>query len=195
LGLTIGTDVAPAGISGDFVGRVATFIGLTPPSGWLLLNGDTIGNLSSGADHESADFEDLFILFWDSMANAQAPVSTGRGASGSNDWIAGKTLTLPDARGRLVLGSGTGNSLSERVHGSTGGAETHLLTANESGLRAHNHTYQRYLGGHVEGSLNGNPNTWFNVTTVNTSTVPAADASEAHNNMQPYLALNFIVKY
>ena len=74
LGLVIGTDVAPAGADGDFVGRVTSFIGTTPPTGWLLLNGDTIGNMGSGATQADSQFEELFELFWNSMADAEAPV-------------------------------------------------------------------------------------------------------------------------
>ena len=139
LGLVIGTDVAPAGNSGDFVGRVAAFIGLFAPSGWLLLNGDTIGNLSSGAIHESADYENLFELLWDSMADTEAHVFPGRGMTAAADWGNGKTIKLPDLQGRVILGSGTGTSLTTRTHGVVGGEEQHLLTAAESGVPAHSH--------------------------------------------------------
>jgi microcystin-dependent protein len=197
LGLTIGTDVAPAGISGDFVGRVTGFVGVTPPSGWLLLNGDTIGNIASGAVQESADYEDLFVLIWNSLADSEAPVSSGRGASAANDWIAGKTLALPDLRGRSILGSGTGTDLTARIHGAKGGAETHLLTADESGVPQHTH------GGWRGGTLPqvaGDPDDGIfprSGMISNTGGVVggAQDAASAHNNMQPFLALNYIVKY
>jgi hypothetical protein len=194
LGLSIGTDVAPAGIKGDFPGRVAAYVGVTPPSGWLLLNGDTFGNLSSGADHESADYEDLFLLFWASMADEQAPVSTGRGASASVDWLNAKTLTLPDLRGRVVIGSGSGAGLTARTHGATGGEEAHLLTSAESGLRDHTHNTEDN-GGHYT----INSGTSYNVVSSYGSgtgvTGGAQNAVEAHNNMQPFLALTYVVKY
>ena len=199
LGLSIGTDVAPAGISGDFVGRVAAYIGVIPPSGWLLLNGDTFGNLSSGAVHESADLEDLFVLFWDSMADAQAPVSTGRGSSGGDDWLVGKTLTLPDVRGRAIIGSGTGAGLTGRTLGISGGEETHLLTAAQSGLPSHNHTVVLAGASWTQGDnddTNFPPgNVWRVSATRNTGNSAAQDASQAHNIMQPFLAINYIVKY
>jgi microcystin-dependent protein len=197
LGLVIGTDVAPAGISGDFVGRVTAFVGTTAPSGWLLLNGDTIGNLASGAGQESADLENLFVLFWDSMGDTEAPVSTGRGASALSDWGAGKTLKLPDLRGRTIVGSGTGTGLSARTHGSVGGAETHTLTAAQSGLPSHIHAGLN--GGAVQQIAGDDDDGIFVRLTSgqNTSTAPntATDAVQAHPNMQPYLVLNYIVKY
>jgi microcystin-dependent protein len=196
LGLAIGTDVAPAGDSGDFVGHVAAYVGVTPPSGWLLLNGDTIGNISSGADHESADYEELFVLLWESMGVDEAVVEPDpRGGSASFDWMNAKTIKLPDVRGRTLIGTGQGESLTDRTHGIRGGAETHLLTASESGLPTHSHTYTRYQTGYVNGSPNGSPNTWFNVSTQATGSNTAQDAAQAHNNMQPFLALNYIVKY
>jgi microcystin-dependent protein len=197
LGLVIGTDVAPAGISGDFVGRVAAFIGANAPSGWLMLNGDTIGNLASGADQESAAFENPFVLFWDSMSDTEAPVSAGRGASALSDWGSGKTLTIPDLRGRTIIGSGTGTGLSGRTHGSVGGAETHMLTAAQSGLPAHQHAGLN--GGAVQQIAGDNDDGIFVRLTAgqntNTGDNAATDAAQAHPNMQPYLALNYIVKY
>src|SRR5258708_1610023 len=43
-------------------------------------------------------------LLWNSWADAQAPVSSGRGASAAADFAAHKTITLPDLRGRVVAG-------------------------------------------------------------------------------------------
>ena len=197
LGLVIGTDVAPAGISGDFVGRVTAYVGVNPPPGWLLLNGDTIGNLASGAGRESAGYENLFLLFWDSMADSAAPVSAGRGATGSDDWNAGKTLKMPDLRGRVVLGTGAGVGLTDRTNGMAGGAETHILTAAQSGLPAHNHAG---LNGGTVTQIAGDTDDGIFVRTTSgqgtgTGNNAAAAAAESHPNMQPFLALSYIVKY
>lgn len=47
---------------------------------------------------------------------------------------------LPDGRGRAAIGSGTGSGLTARAKGFTGGNETVLLTAAQSGVPAHVHT-------------------------------------------------------
>ncbi len=194
LGLTIGTDVAPAGISGDFVGRVAAYVGVTPPSGWLLLNGNSIGNLGSNADHESSAYEDLFLLLWNSMGPGELTIYPDRGISASDDWSNAKRLFLPDLQGRAIVGSGTGGGLTSRTHGVTGGEETHLLTSAESGLRDHTHDTEDN-GGHYT----VNSGSTYNVLSAYGSGGGVSggpqDASQAHNNMQPFLALNYIVKY
>lgn len=199
LGLIIGVDVAPAGTTGDFPGRVSSFIGTTPPAGWLMLNGDTIGNTGSGATQADSQFEELFELFWNSMADTEAPVSTGRGANAQADWDAGKTLTMPDARGRVLLGSGQGGGLSNRVHGDADGAETHTLTEGE--LPSHNHDF-RTDGAATRLFTTSGPSGFgggglpFNTATVqNLTATQSAGGGQAHNNMQPWLALNLIVKF
>lgn len=113
----------PRDTTAGFVGDTKTSIRTASHGKWVLLNGDTLGSASSGATLASEIYRDLYILFWDSMLDAQAPVSTGRGASGAADFDANKTLTMPDARGRTVRGTGTGAGLTARTHGDTAGVE------------------------------------------------------------------------
>ena len=93
-------------------------------TGWVLLNGSTIGSASSGATQRAnADCEALFVHLWDNLANTEAPVSSGRGASGAADFAANKTITLPDMRQKFPIGkaaSGSGSTI-----GGTGGAIDH----------------------------------------------------------------------
>lgn len=147
----------------DITGFVQPFIGSTAPNGWLLLNGDSIGSAASAADQPSDGHEVLFRLFWNSMSDAQAPVSGGRGVSAQADWDANKTLTMPDSRGRTIIGSGTGPGLTARTHGDTGGDE---LSGIQEGLDT----------GMGDGGFTGVRN------------------NHRHDTMQPWLALNYIVK-
>lgn len=175
------------------VGDVKATIRSTSPTGWLLLNGDSIGSAASAADQASDDYEDLFGYFWDSMADTEAAVSGGRGASAAADWAANKTLTMPDARGRAIIGSGTGATLTARTHGDTGGAEDHTLTAAQMPSHAHAITKERKFGS----NQGGNPGWGNDVGDAGnaTFTTTTAGSGDAHNNMQPWLALNWIVKY
>lgn len=203
------------------IGVVQPFIGTTAPNGWLMLNGDSIGDTGSGATQADATYEDLFKLFWDSMTDTHAPVSTGRGASAQADWNAGKTLTMPDPSGRSIVGTGTGAGLTARTHGDDSiGAEdaivvTHLhaagtLAADSAGAHPHNIQGEDDApgggGGQVTVQLNADGD-GFNNTSDNGGAVSAGahphtisgstandGSSGTDANMMPALALNFIIK-
>ena len=118
-------------------------------SGWVRANGRTIGNAVSGAsERANADTADLFAHLWE--ADPLLAVSGGRGANAALDFAAGKTIELPDWRGRVPVGlADMGNTNSGRLAGITftqgsattlgaaGGYSTHTLTTNE--IPVHNH--------------------------------------------------------
>jgi len=110
--------------AGTPTGTVSDYIGSTAPSGWLFLDGRTIGSASSGATNRAnADTQALYELLWNSMANAEAPVSSGRGASAAADFAANKTITIPDARGRVIAGrDNMGGTAANRL--TSGGAKS-----------------------------------------------------------------------
>lgn len=192
-------------------GSVMQYVGTTAPTGWLMLNGDTIGSAASGATQAHADNENLFTLFWDSMADAQAPVSSGRGASAAADWAANKTLTMPDARGRMQIGTGTGAGLTARTHGDKGGSEdaiavSHSHTAGTLAAASGGaHTHSVALGAGVADGIGGGSGVFVSVGPTSTDSQGAhghsmtgstasAGSSGTGANMQPWLALNVIVK-
>jgi len=97
------------------------------------------------------------------------------------------TFNLPDLRGRAPIGAGQGNGLSNRVLAAKLGAETHTLTVWE--IPSHNHSVpiSTSTGGvYNYCSPNGTSNAYL--LTGNTG------GGQAHNNMQPSLVLNFIIK-
>lgn len=107
----------------------------------LLLNGQTIGNVGSGATYANALALNLFTLFWNINSKTWA-VSPSRGASASADWAALKRIALPDARGCNVtmvdLSSGI-NPLIAKLGTRYGKDEIVLTTPN---MPAHTHTYK-----------------------------------------------------
>lgn len=92
----------------------------TPKTGYIFYQGQTLGDTGSGADLEGDAYEALYSFIWNNLANTEAPVSTGRGGTAGADWLAGKTLTIPDLRDRSPFGVGTTWS---RI-GQTQGVET-----------------------------------------------------------------------
>lgn len=152
-------------------------------SGWVRMNGRTIGAGVSGAtERANEDCEDLFGHLWSSDPNLT--VSGGRGANAASDWSAGKTIQLPDMRGRAVFGlADMGNTASNRIPsslldetnatlGAVGGTGTvtltsaqmpphvHTGTTQSVGAHAHQTTYGSSGGGSWDGpqfTSNGTP--------------------------------------
>lgn len=195
--------VGGGGGDGSPVGATMDFVGSSAPNGWVMASGRTIGNASSGAtERANADCYNLFVLLWQSMANAQAPVVGGRGASADADWSANKAITLPDARGRVVAGkdnmggatasrlTSAGSGIDGTTLGAAGGTQTHTLTAVQSGLPSHSHTYSSPIGvsaGYGSGA-------YISMASATTGAAGGTSASQAHQNTQPTLVLNKIIK-
>jgi hypothetical protein len=116
-------------------------------TGFVKLNGQTIGNAGSAAYYADDLLADLFTYLWNRVSNTYAPVSGGRGANAAADFGAGKQMTLPDARFRDFRGlSGMGNSVvaaaanygGASAPGFTGGSDSKTIATGN--LPAHTHT-------------------------------------------------------
>lgn len=131
--------------TGDVKGKYGT----GTLTGFVRLNARTIGSASSGAtERANADAQSLFEYLW--TADTSLAVSGGRGASANADWLANKTLTLPDFRGRTMAAlDDMGNTAAGRltstyfgtsaiVLGAVGGAESQTLTSAQ--MPSHTHT-------------------------------------------------------
>ncbi len=94
-----------------------------------------------------------------------------------------------DIRGRIPVGAGTGGGLSARSLASTGGEETHTLTIDE--IPSHSHIIPSFNDLQAAQSLTTEPAVNTNGTTNSGST----GGGQAHNNMQPFIVLNYIIKY
>ena len=160
------------------------------PSGWYWLSpiGLTIGNTLSGAAFANTMAEQLFIKLWDNVGIdgwdilTSTGVSSTKGTSALDDWGDNKRITIPDMRGRAIVGSGQGSGLTDRPIVTTGGAETHALSSNENG--PHTHTYSAQGLNTLDGIASGSP---FNISSFNASTASSGSGTP-HNNMQPWKA-------
>lgn len=189
----------------DPLGVCKEFYDTVLPERHVWANGKTIGDESSGATAlASADSIDLFAVLWKTanVAGSQIQIygSTGtavdKGESAAKDFAAHKRITLPDKRGRTAIGldsmGGTSANLvtsgNADLLGGTGGEENHPLTIDEMPT----HTHDFYAARESYGADNrGGYATLGNGTFTTTST----GGGVAHNNMQPWIACNYIMRY
>jgi microcystin-dependent protein len=118
-----------------------------PVTGWVRANGRSIGSAASGATElASATCEALFLQRWNKLP--ALTVGGGRGVSAAADWLAGKTIPLPDARGRTIVGrDAMGSSIAGIITaavcanpdeaGFAFGAQTIALVEANNGPHAH----------------------------------------------------------
>lgn len=160
-----------ANTGGTFVGEVRAFAGFIVPSGWLMCNGAAVSRTAYAALYQAIG----------------QTYGVGDGAT---------TFNLPRLNGRVIVGTGA-NGLVERSLGDTGGVERVVLSVPE--LPPHGHPYlDKELGTYVTsagasgGSFTAITNSTPEVDTSRTTSNAGGGAS--HENMPPFLALNYIIK-
>jgi hypothetical protein len=109
-------------------------------TGWIMLNDGTFGSATSGSStRANADTLALFTLFFNNIADADAPLLTSGGGAttraaqvnAASAWAANCRMTLPKALGSTLGIAGAGSGLTARPLGAYRGGETStLLTAN-----------------------------------------------------------------
>lgn len=177
--------IVPTGTTVPYAGILGS-----APAGWLVCDGSAVSRTT---------YADLFTTIGTSF--------------GAGDGSA--TFNLPDLRGRFPLGKDNlGGTSANRVTavvadqlGGSAGAENHTLSTVE--MPAHNHTLRAEMYGSpgTNDSLgnklhrNGWPtafqtgssytieNIWGTSTTIKDN-----GGGGAHNNMPPYVTLNYIIK-
>lgn len=97
------------------------------------------------------------------------------------------TFNLPDARGRVIAGFSTGVTEFSPV-GKTGGEKTHLLVVAE--MPSHFHT--QTLGGSIS-TVAATAGSYV-IGNANTAPTYPTGGDGAHNNLQPYITMSYIIK-
>lgn len=158
-----------------FVAEIRIFPFNFAPKGWAFCNGQILPISQNTA---------LFSL-----------LGTTYGGNGQS------TFALPDMQGNSPMHPGQGPGLSLHDLGETGGSETVTLLVSE--IPAHNHFIVATPSPGETFSADGNAiargvgmNPYQTITNANLTpmaftTLPVQGGSLPHNNMQPYLTLNF----
>jgi microcystin-dependent protein len=159
----------------QFLGEIAIVGFNYAPVGWALCNGQILNVQQNAA---------LFSLLGNKY-----------GGNGST------TFGLPNLQGRVPVGLGQGPGLSNYGMGATGGVETVQLQAGQQ--PSHNHTMAGAAGSGRGNVSNPSGKVPAGATTLNqfapagsnpAQMAPLVQAgSDAHENRQPYLVLNFVI--
>lgn len=109
------------------------------------------------------------------------------------------TFGLPDLRGRIAMGMGQGPGLAGYTEGQQGGTETVTLAAAQ--LPAHNHSVAASSTATAKSPAGALPAYTADGSTYGTTAdlamsptmVGGGGGNQPHNNLQPYLVLNWCI--
>lgn len=168
-------------MSNPFIGEIRMFGGNFAPAGWAFCNGALL---------PISENETLFNL-----------IGTTYGGDGQS------TFALPNLQSRIPLHQGAGLTLAQ-----TGGEESVTLTTSQ--IPSHNHLVRTVTGGAAAKATPGgnvvadqnlssppNPSPFIYAGFVNDAnqralgpkTIQAAGGQQPHDNMVPFLVVNFII--
>jgi microcystin-dependent protein len=173
-------------MSQPYVGQVLMFAGNFAPAGWMTCQGQTL---------PISEYDTLFNL-----------IGTTYGGDGQS------TFKLPDLQGRVAIHQGQGGGLSNYVIGQSGGTESVSLTIQQ--IPQHNH-----MALTVSGGAGGNSSKVTNATyfadqaaqvpgggavyvygaggsaqqAMAPSIVAGTGGSQPHENIQPVMAVTYII--
>jgi microcystin-dependent protein len=163
-------------MSEPFIAEIRIFAGNFAPRGWAFCEGQLLLISQNTA---------LFSL-----------IGTTYGGDGRS------TTALPNLQGRAPMHPGRGPGLTDRRLGQQGGVTQVTLT--EAQIPFHNH--KMFLNPNAMGDTNSPKNKIFaqsavpdasvyNVDNpgVNAGSFTESGGSQSHNNMQPYIGVNFII--
>ena len=161
-------------MSNPYVGEIRMFGGTFAPVGWMFCQGQLVS---------IADYETLFEL-----------IGTTYGGDGQS------TFALPNLASRFPVHQGTLTGGSAYALGQTGGSESVTVTVPQ--LPAHSHPVAASAGsatttapgGAVWANWGGGE--YSNATpnaTMSSGALASAGGSQPHDNMPPFLVINFII--
>jgi len=155
------------------IGTILPYGGSEEPEGWLFCDGREL---------RRDKYQDLYEVI-------------GANSCKKREASSNETFCLPDLRGRVAVGAGAGENLTPRTLGERGGKEKHTLIIDE--MPEHFHSLPtRGLGGRQP-----KPEIWALQAIGKGGYEPhkretnKKGRNQAHENMPPFLVVNYIIKY
>ena len=181
------------------VGSVEMCMLTTAPTGWLFLNGETMGDATSGGDNASADYATLFALL-----------------KTTEVWGDHDTVTLPDMTDSFPMGAAaslgaTGGAATEALADHTHTTPSHTLITAE--IPSHEHTLRdlgyialTYNSLVAEGALEGYIDKDHGSATSFDSGATGGGTGHEHGDtgsdgsatldiIPPYVKMNYMIRY
>lgn len=150
------------------IGIIMEYPGSNIPSGWLLCDGQAVSRTL---------YSELFNLLGTTYGS-------GDGST---------TFNIPNLKGKVAVGKDENDTDFDTL-GETGGEKTHTLTENEMPSHSHDLVYVKSNST----PLNNAGVSGFNSTNTGVGTkenaVENTGGGQAHNNLQPYIVQNFLIK-
>ena len=163
-------------MSSPFIGEIRMFGGNFAPAGWMFCEGQLL-SIAQNAD--------LFNL-----------IKTTYGGDGQSNFA------VPDLRGRVPIHMGK-SPISGTTYAMGDAQGVEMVTLTSTQMPIHNHGLQASLNNALGNTVNGNVTGQVGATQIyrevppavamSASSVTPQGGSQPHNNIQPFLAINFII--
>lgn len=151
-------------VSNLLIGEIIEYAGESIPGGYLVCDGSAVSR---------TEYSELFDV-----------IGTIYGSGDGST-----TFNLPDLRGRVVTGLNTTNS-NFNVLGKTGGEEAVTLTIENIPSHAHGTA----VTDSSMGASAGNASMITGYQKTNGYPTGATGGGQAHNNLQPYITINYLIR-
>ena len=149
------------------VGSISLFAGKTAPNGWLICDGSAVSRTT---------YANLFSVIGTTYG-------TGDGST---------TFNIPNLKGKVPVGYDSSDTSFDTI-GETGGEKTHTLNINE--MPSHTHRAGFKFAAPLGTSTTYDAWMYANNMEAGTVSTDSTGGGQAHNNLQPYIVMNYIISY
>lgn len=164
-------------VNGDLVeflpiGTILPYSSINVPRGYMICDGRELSR---------TDYSDLFDV-----------IGTNYGVGNGST-----TFNIPNLTGRVPVGIDSADSTFENL-GNSGGEKTHTLTTNEMPSHTHTPKWQSncppWLQAGGYGQIAASGSSGANKANIGNLSIGNSGGGQAHNNLQPYVVITYIIK-